>query len=53
MKDKIGFIKSQNNSELSINTQEDCENFIAAIFSKSPKDKEISLSALKSVIQNG
>lgn len=39
MKDKIGFIKSQNNAELSINTQEDCENFIAAIFSKAPNEK--------------
>ena len=35
MKDKIGFIKSQNNTELSINTQDDCENFITAIFCKS------------------
>lgn len=35
MKDKIGFIKKHNNAELSINTQDDCENFITAIFCKS------------------
>ena len=32
MKDKIDFITSQNNIELSINTEEDCEKYISAIF---------------------